>query len=225
MIKDLDEQIKLLRKEVKRFEDPVLEQFDQNPFHVLISCILSLRTRDETTEPVSHRLFALADNPWDIAKLDIRKIEKAIYSVNFYKTKARRIKDICKILVEKYDSKVPDTIEELLKFKGVGRKTANIVVTCAYNKDGIAVDTHVNRISNRLGWVDTKNADQTEMELRKILPKKYWIDTNYLFVKFGQNFCKPINPSCEKCSLIKYCNFGPGYLATKLEKLNTNKNK
>ncbi|MBI4895278.1 MAG: endonuclease III [Candidatus Aenigmarchaeota archaeon] len=220
-IKDLDNQIRLLKKEVKRFEDPVLEQFDENPFQVLISCILSLRTRDETTGPVSRRLFDLANNPQDMYKLDIRKIEKTIYSVNFYKTKARRIKDICKLLNEEYDGKVPDTIDELLKFKGVGRKTANIVVTCAYNKDGIAVDTHVHRISNRLNWVNTKNADETEQELRKFLPKKYWIDTNYYLVKFGQNFCKPINPNCGECSLIKYCKFGPGYLAAKRKKLNT----
>lgn len=219
-IKNLDDQIKLLRKEVRRFEDPVLEQFDENPFHVLISCILSLRTKDTTTGPVSHRLFKLADNPWDMSKLNIRTLEKAIYSVNFYKTKARRVKDICKTLVEKYDGKVPDTIDELLKFKGVGRKTANIVVTVAHNKHGIAVDTHVHRISNRLQWVNTKHADDTEMELRKILPKKYWIDINYYLVMFGQNFCKPINPNCENCQLIKYCNFGPGYLAAKKKKLN-----
>ncbi len=209
---NIPEVLGLIKKDVRKYEDPVLQQFDNNPFHVLISCILSLRTKDTTTGPVSHRLFALADNPWDMSKLDIRTIEKAVYSVNFYKTKARRIKDICKKLVDEYNGKVPEDIDELLKFKGVGRKTANIVVTVAYNKHGIAADVHVHRISNRLGWVNTKHADQTEMELRKIVPKRYWIDVNYLLVKFGQNHCRPINPECNNCVLIKKCKFGPKYL-------------
>lgn len=212
---NIDKIIKILRKEVRSFEEPVLEQFDEDPFKVLISCILSLRTKDTTTGPVSHKLFALADNPYDMAKLDIRKIEKAIFSVNFYKTKARRIRDICKVLIEKYDGKVPDEIDELLKLKGVGRKTANIVVTCAYDKSGIAVDTHVHKLANRLGWVNTKHADKTEIALRGIIPKKYWLELNYLFVKFGQNICLSVNPKCESCPIFKYCDYGPRYLASK----------
>ncbi len=172
---------------------------------VLISCILSLRTKDNTTIQASERLFNLAKTPEAMMGLPVKKIEKTIYPVGFYRNKARAIKNICKELTEKYHSKVPDTIDELLKFKGVGRKTANLVVTIGYGKPGICVDTHVHRITNRWGYVKTKTPEQTEFALRKKLPARYWLIINDLLVTFGQNICKPISPLCSRCGLYKYC--------------------
>ena len=200
--------IGILSKEYHKYEEPSVTKVSRakDPFKVLISCLISLRTKDEVTYPASERLFKLADTPEKIMKLTNKQIEKAIYPAGFYKTKAKRIKEISKVLIEKYKSRVPDTIEELLTLKGVGRKTANIVITLAYNKKGIAVDTHVHKISNRLGLVKTKNPHQTEFELMKILPKKYWIIYNDLLVSHGQNTCRPISPFCSKCRIAEYCN-------------------
>src|ERR1700752_1698047 len=150
----------------------------ESPFRVLISCILSLRTQDSTTAKASHRLFALADSPEAMMTLTTKKIEKTIFPVGFYRTKAKVIREICRILIRDYSSKVPDEIDELLKLKGVGRKTANLVVTLGYHKPGICVDTHVHRISNRLGYIKTKTPEQTETVLRKKLPGKYWMIWN-----------------------------------------------
>ncbi|HIS54012.1 TPA: endonuclease III [Candidatus Galligastranaerophilus gallistercoris] len=177
----------------------------KDPYLVLICCILSLRTNDKTTYPASMRMLALGKTPKEISKLDIKTLEEAIYPVGFYKNKAEQIIELSKILVEKYNSKVPDTIEELVKFRGVGRKTANLVLTKGFNKPAICVDVHVHRICNRLGYVKTKNPEETEFKLREILPEKYWIDFNTLLVTHGQNVCKPINPKCEICSLNKFC--------------------
>ncbi|MDO5437140.1 MAG: endonuclease III [bacterium] len=176
-----------------------------NPFIVLICCILSLRTNDKTTYPCSMRMLELGKTPLEISKLDVETLAKAIYPVGFYKNKAEQIIELSRILVEKYDSKVPDEIEELVKFKGVGRKTANLVLTKGFNKPAICVDVHVHRICNRLGYVKTKNPEETEFALRKILPVKYWIQFNTLLVTHGQNICKPIKPKCEKCSISKFC--------------------
>ena len=176
-----------------------------DPFRILISTLLSLRTKDATTIEASKRLFALAQDPHSMQILKPKQIEKAIYPVGFYRTKARRIIGICKTLLENYNGKVPDTIEELLKLKGVGRKTANLVITLGYGKHGICVDTHVHRISNRLGIVKTKTPHETEFALMKVLPKKYWIDYNDLLVSFGQNLCKPISPWCSRCPIEKLC--------------------
>lgn len=176
-----------------------------NPFIVLICCILSLRTNDKTTYPCSMRMLELGKTPLEISKLDVETLAKAIYPVGFYKNKAEQIIELSKELVEKYDSKVPDEIEELVKFKGVGRKTANLVLTKGFNKPAICVDVHVHRICNRLGYVKTKNPEETEFALRKILPVKYWIQFNTLLVTHGQNICKPIKPKCEKCSISKFC--------------------
>lgn len=195
--------VKELRKHYS--EDEFAEKNKRDPFRVLVSCIISLRTKDEVTYCATDRLFSLAKTPSQMAALAEREISKAIYPAGFYKTKAGRIKEISKRLVKEYDSKVPDFIDELLKFKGVGRKTANIVVTFGYNLPGIAVDTHVHRISNRLGIVKTKVPDETEAVLRKILPKKYWLAFNELLVRHGQNRCKPISPICSKCMISKYC--------------------
>lgn len=177
----------------------------KSPFKVLMSCLLSLRTKDPVTSVASARLFHLADSPEKMATLDVSTIERAIYPVGFYKTKARRIKEISQVLLEKYHGKVPDTLEELLKLKGVGRKTANLVVTMGYGKPGICVDTHVHRVVNRLGYVRTRNPEETEFALRKILPRRYWLTINDLMVTHGQNICTPVSPRCSICPVEKYC--------------------
>jgi len=209
-IDDIDTIIRILKKETEKYHDPsvtmvALNEHKHKPFDVLISCILSLRTKDKVTIQAFSRLKELMNTPEELSKLDVKKIEKAIYPVGFYKTKARRIKEIAKVLVEKYDSKVPDEIDELLKLKGVGRKTANLVLTLGYGKLGICVDVHVNRISNRLGYVKTRNPYETEFALRDKLPKKYWIIYNDLLVIWGQNVCVPISPFCSRCAISKYC--------------------
>lgn len=174
-------------------------------YPVLICCILSLRTNDKITIKAARKMLEIGKTPFEISKLDTDTLAKVIYPVGFYQNKAQQIIELSKILVEKYNSKVPDTIEELIKFKGVGRKTANLVLAKGYNIPAICVDVHVHRISNRLGIVKTEQPDKTELELRKILPKKYWIDFNTLLVTHGQNICKPRKPSCEICSISKYC--------------------
>lgn len=200
--------IEILKKEIKKFREPVVSVVARRyktPFHILISCMLSLRTKDEVTSNASERLFKLADTPLKLSDLSCKTIEKTIYPVGFYRVKARNIKNVARVISEKYNSKVPDTIDELLKLNGVGRKTANLVVTVGYKKLGICVDTHVHRISNRFGFVDTKTPDETEFELRKKLPKKYWLIYNDLLVTYGQNICKPVSPFCSMCKIAKYC--------------------
>ena len=176
-----------------------------DPYIVLICCILSLRTNDKTTYPCSMRMLSLGKTPDVISKLDVETLSNAIYPVGFYKNKAEQIIELSKILVEKYNSKVPSEIDELVKFKGVGRKTANLVLTKGFNKPAICVDVHVHRICNRTGYVKTKTPDETEFKLREILPQKYWIQFNTLLVTHGQNVCKPIKPKCEICSINKFC--------------------
>ncbi|MFH1317093.1 MAG: endonuclease III [Candidatus Woesearchaeota archaeon] len=207
---DIDNIIKILISETERLKDPSVtmvswDKTKNKPFNVLISCILSLRTKDQTTIKAFQRLNKLAKTPEQLSRLPIKTIEKAIYPVGFYKTKSKRIKDIAKILITKYKSKVPDEIDELLKLHGVGRKTANLVITLGYNKPGICVDVHVDRISNRLGLLKTKNPHETEFTLRKILPKKYWIIYNDLLVMWGQNICTPVSPWCSKCKICTLC--------------------
>lgn len=153
----------------------------------------------------SERLFEIADNPRAMLEVPIREIEKRIYPVSFYRVKARTLHDISARLIDRFDEKVPDNLDDLLTLPGVGRKTANIVVTLAFRKHGVAVDIHVHRISNRLGYVRTKNPDETEMALREKLPRRYWIEINDLFVAFGQNLCKPTSPHCSICPVEKYC--------------------
>jgi len=206
--RDIHSAIEILRREVPRWETPIvtlMAETYQSPFRVLISCILSLRTQDATTAKASHRLFALADSPETMLKLTAKKIEKLIYPVGFYRTKARNILEICQTLIDRYAGQVPDSIDELLKFRGVGRKTANLVVTLGYRKAGICVDTHVHRISNRWGYVKTATPEKTEFALRDKLPKKYWIEFNDLLVSFGQHLCRPISPVCSQCPIAKYC--------------------
>jgi len=200
--------IETLKKEKKKFKKTAISEIQKtkDPFRVLISCLLSLRTKDEVTLKASEGLFSVAKTPEEFLNLSTEKIEELIYPVGFYRVKAKRIKEISKIIIERYSGKVPDNLEELLTLPGVGRKTANIVITHGFNKYGIAVDTHVHRVSNRLGLVKTQAPEETEMELRKIIPKKYWIEFNDLFVSFGQNICTPISPKCSICPISKYCN-------------------
>ena len=208
-IKNIDKIIKLLRKEVKDFENPVVSkigEIQKDPFKVLISCILSLRTQDRTTGPISLKLFEVADTPKKLAKMPLSRIQKIIRPVNYYITKSIRIKQIAKDIIEKYDGKVPDIFEELMKLKGVGRKTAAITMVYGHKKaDYIPTDIHVHVISNRLGWIKTKNADQTMDELMKVVPRNYWHDLNNLFVPHGQNICITSSPFCSKCPINVYC--------------------
>jgi len=201
---------KLMQVLKERYQDKTSALMDvstrKDPFITLISCLLSLRTKDEVTARASERLFALAKTPEEMLNLKKEEIEAAIYPVGFYKRKAEQILAICRVLVERCDSRVPDKLEELLKLRGVGRKTANIVITMGYNKPGIAVDTHVHRISNRLGLVATKNPNQTEFALRKTLPKQYWIVFNDLLVMHGKAVCTPVSPKCSICPITEYCN-------------------
>ena len=177
----------------------------QDPFRVLVSCFISLRTRDEVTDAASERLFALADTPQGLLDLTGEEIEKAIYPAAFYRTKAKTLQHLCRDLIDRFDGRVPDTLENLLELKGVGRKTANLTLTLGHGKMGICVDTHVHRICNRWGYLTTDSADATEMVLREKLPKKYWMEFNDLLVSFGQNVCKPLSPFCNECFLSEQC--------------------
>jgi endonuclease-3 len=205
---DIHPAIRILRKEILQWKEPILgvvAKESRDPFQVLIACVLSLRTKDKTTAEASRRLFSLAHQPRTMLTLPLRRIEKAIYPVGFYRNKARQIKDICRRLLACYDGRVPDSIEELLTLNGVGRKTANLTVTVGFNKPGICVDIHVHRISNRWGYVKTRTPEETEKALREKLPKQYWITYNDLLVPYGQNLCQPVSPWCSKCKLEKYC--------------------
>ncbi len=206
--KQIAEVIKRLQKAMRDLPDPsvtlVGKKF-KSPFLVLISCLLSLRTRDETTLPASERLFGRAATMSGMLEIPVAEIQKLIYPVGFYKTKALRIHEICRDLIHRFHGRVPETIDELLTLKGVGRKTANLVLTEGFGKPGICVDTHVHRISNRLGYVQTKTPEQTEFALRKKLPPKFWIDYNAMLVTWGQNVCKPISPLCTACPVQKIC--------------------
>ena len=200
--------IRTLKKIIPQWEIPAVGKIAERhktPFHILISTVLSLRTKDQVTHAASERLFQLADSPEGMLRLTAKEIEKAIYPVGFYKTKAKNILGISKTLLEQYDGKVPDDLDELLKLKGVGRKTANLVITLGFGKLGICVDTHVHRISNRWGYVKTKTPEETEEVLRQKLPQPYWITYNDLLVTFGQNLCVPISPWCSRCPIEAYC--------------------
>ena len=209
--KDIDKIMKELLKVTKSMPMPVVTEIklvtNRDAYKILISTMLSLRTKDSTTRDASMRLFEKAGNPKDMLKLSEEEIEKLIYPVGFYRVKAKNILEVSKTIIDDYNGKVPDEIDELLKLRGVGRKVANLVVTEAFDKYGICVDTHVHRISNRFGYVSTKKPEQTEFALRKKLPKKYWRVYNDTLVIYGQNLCKPINPLCNQCSVSKYCDY------------------
>jgi endonuclease-3 len=179
--------------------------FKAQPYLVLISCILSLRTKDKTTLEASKRLFAVADNPRDMLKLDLPALQKLIYPVGFYRNKSKVILEASRKVINEYGGSVPSRLEELLAFKGVGLKTANLVLGLGFHIPAICVDTHVHRISNRLGWVKTRRPDETEEALKKIVPRKYWIELNTLLVAFGQNICVPVSPFCSRCFVARSC--------------------
>jgi len=196
----------LFKKLKKHFPEEVfLEPGD--PFEVLIYTIISQRTRDEQTDVAAESLLSVFPSAKDLARANIRKIEKLIKPAGFYRVKARKIKEVCKIIQEKFNGKVPDDFETLMELPSVGRKTANCVLVFGYGKPAIPVDTHVHRISNRLGLVRTSKPEETEEELKKVLPKKYWLDINHMFVRFGQTICRPINPKCEVCPVSGLCKF------------------
>jgi len=200
--------LRLVKESNRQWAVPVMEQLAEggpDPFKILVACILSLRTRDHTTAEASARLFSLSADPFSMAKVKVEKIEKAIFPVGFYRTKAKQIRDGSKQICEEFQGKVPETIEALVRLPGVGRKTANLVRTLGYKKAGICVDIHVHRICNRLGYVLTKNPDETECVLRQNLPQKHWITFNSLLVPFGQNQCTPISPRCSSCPISPFC--------------------
>ena len=202
---NINEIIRTLKLLVRQWPEPVVGHYKRDPFATLISCLLSLRTKDETTRGASERLFRLADTPQAMLKLPLATIERAIYPVGFYKTKARTPHEVCRALIERYGGRVPGDLDELLTIKGVGRKTANLVVTLAFRKPGICVDTHVHRISNRWGYITTKTPEESEMALRRILPRKHWLIYNDLLVSFGQHLCHPTSPWCTRCPLARLC--------------------
>lgn len=204
----IHEAVRLLRGAVRNWTSPavtIVSQREGDPFKVLVSCLLSLRTQDRTTGPAAERLFALAATPEKMVTLPLETIQQAIYPVGFYRNKAAQIREICRILLEKYGGRVPSELDELLRFKGVGRKTANLVVTLGFGKPGICVDTHVHRISNRWGYVRTRTPEETECALRATLPSEYWLEINDLLVTFGQNLCTPLSPRCSCCPLAHLC--------------------
>lgn len=198
----------LLREEYNQWRAPAITkmaEYNSSPFKILISCIISLRTRDEVTAKASQQLFLRAATPESMQLLSVAEIARLIYPSGFYRNKALQISEIVRRLMSEYDGCVPCNIEELLKFKGVGRKTANLVITVGFRKPGICVDAHVHRICNRLGYLSTKTPEKTEMELRTKLPQEYWIEINNLLVAFGQNCCHPVSPRCTICKIGLYC--------------------
>ncbi|WHZ28409.1 MAG: Endonuclease III [Nitrospira sp.] len=201
--------VRILKREIRHWQEPVVgvvaKESDRNPFLILISTLLSLRTKDRTTREAGDRLFAMARTPAAMLKLPLKKLERVIYPVGFYRTKANAIHQICRRLIDEYDGVVPDSIDELVTFPGVGRKTANLVVTIGYGKPGICVDIHVHRISNRWGYIKTKTPEESEQALRRTLPKQYWIIYNDLLVPYGQNLCLPVSPLCSTCKLTELC--------------------
>lgn len=204
--KDIDKIVQTLKdaKQQKSNFVGLMDSFN-DPYLVLIACILSLRTNDKTTYPATLRMLKLGKTPYDFAKCDEKELEKAIYPVGFYANKAKQIIQLSKEIVENKNGKVPETIEELIKFNGVGRKTANLVVARGFNKPAICVDVHVHRIFNRMGYVKTRTPEETEFALREKLPVKHWLDINTLIVTHGQNICKPQKPNCSECPIKKYC--------------------
>jgi endonuclease-3 len=200
--------VRLLTRELNKGELPVvtlLAEERRGPFPILISTLLSLRTKDEVTAVASERLFALADTPEEMLKLTEAEIRRAIYPAGFYRNKAKTIRLVCRELMDRFDSRVPDTIEQLLTLPGVGRKTANLVVSLGFGKPAICVDVHVHRIANRLGYVATKTPEETEYALREKLPRRFWLSFNTLLVAFGRKICRPVSPWCSICPVAKYC--------------------
>jgi len=206
---DISKVYGVLKREVVNYNVPVVDMIEiqtQDPFKVLTATILSARTKDETTVEACKRLFAKVKKTTDLNKLSTKEIEKLIFPVGFYNNKARFLKNLPGVLKAEFNNKIPQTIDELTKLPGVGRKTANLVIAVAFKKPAVCVDTHVHTVMNRLGYVKTKNPLETEMALRKKLPKRYWVTFNSMVVAFGQNICRPVSPWCSKCPVRQWCN-------------------
>ena len=205
----IDSIVKTLTKSVQSFTPPLIdivsEEFGHDPFLILIACLLSLRAKDTTTIHVCRDLFTHARTPQALLAVPRAELERIVFRTGFYKTKARVLHEVSQDLIERFNGRVPDTSSALLSIKGVGLKTAHLVVGCAFGKPAICVDTHVHRISNRLGLITTKTPEQTEEALRKVLPKKYWTVWNNLLVVWGQNVCVPLSPKCSQCSIRSEC--------------------
>lgn len=200
--------LSILQKEAEHWNVPIvtlIAERSNDPYQILISTLLSLRTKDETTTEASRRLFEKAASPEQMLTLDTKTIQDLIFPVGFYKRKAENLKQVSQMILDRYHGKVPDTLVELLELPGVGRKTANLVVTLGFGKPGICVDTHVHRITNRFGYVKTKSPDETEMALRHKLPEPWWIPINDILVAFGQSLCRPISPWCSQCQVNRWC--------------------
>jgi endonuclease III len=191
-------------------------EWPNDPFHVLMATVLSHRTKDANTYQAAKQLFERYSDPYSIAKADTTEIEELVRPSGFYKVKARGLQRICKELVDRFDGQVPGTMEELLTLPMVGRKTANCVLSYGFGKDGLCVDVHVHRISNRIGWVETKHPDETELELKRMVPKELWCDINSMLVRFGQKTCLPRNPKCAKCPLLEGCDHGIANIEAKV---------
>ena len=205
---DIDAIIASLQITYRSLKKPIVTELvetNRNPYHVLISTVISLRTKDEVTRDASRKLFERAGTPYEMVKLSADEIAQLIYPAGFYRNKAKTIRDVSRTLIDRYGGIVPDDIDDLLKLKGIGRKTANLVLTLGYDKDGICVDTHVHRIMNRIGYVVTKTPDETEFALREKLPKQYWKEINSYLVAYGQYICKPVSPLCSQCPIHAYC--------------------
>ncbi|PIE67229.1 MAG: endonuclease III [Deltaproteobacteria bacterium] len=205
---DIDRFVAAIESNYRRWDPPIvtfIANRGATPFEVLVSTLLSLRTKDEVTGEAAARLFARARTPAALVELNPQEIEKLIYPVGFYPTKAKRLISISQILLDQYGGRVPDTLEALTALPGVGRKTANLVLVEGFKIPAICVDTHVHRISNRIGYVKTKNPDKTELALRKKLPKRHWVRYNELLVAFGQVLCRPVSPFCSRCPVADMC--------------------
>ena len=209
-------EIQLIFSHLKQTHQPtMLEELSHfSPFQLLIATLLSARTKDSTVIPIVKELFKEYPEPKDFIKLEQKELEKKIYKIGFFRAKAKNIKALSQILITKFNNKVPDTLEELTSLPGVGRKTANCILSYVFHQPAIAVDIHVHRISNRLGWVKTTKPEETEQVLQKIIPKNQWTEVNRLFVSHGQTICSPINPKCHLCPIVKYCEYGKTRMST-----------
>lgn len=205
---DIHQVIPILRESAKAWQLPLVDgmgQQQRTPYQILMATILSLRTKDTLTAQIAPKLFSLANNPHDMVRHSPEEIAEVIYPVGFYRNKAKSIVAVSQKLIDDYGGNVPDDLDQLLELPGVGRKTANLVLTAGFNKPGICVDTHVHRISNRWGYIQTKTPEKTEFALRDKLPQEYWIEYNGLLVSMGQNLCTPISPWCSQCPVSQFC--------------------
>ena len=198
--------LEMLKEHIKRFSNPAVERVGRiDPFRVLVSAVISARTKDKVTSVAAGRLFEAAKSPHDLLKIGETRIAELIYPAGFYRNKAKSLIELSRTLIDRYEGNVPDNMDDLLSLRGVGRKTANLVMVLGFNKPGICVDTHVHRVTNRWGFLETRSPFETEMMLRKILPRKHWKEINRILVPFGKNVCKPIGPLCATCPIEKYC--------------------